>query len=271
MPISVPELQCDFENGICNWEQDTEDDFDWTWNQGPTSTLNTGPMKDNTLGTAKGHYLYIESSEPQVFQHRAALLSPIINATDVVGCTFRFYYHMFGKHIYKLAIYQRIWNNTRGQLLWEIFGDQGNIWIRKHLNIFSRRPFQVWITGFTSCIGNESGCLRNMKDHYILELKVSEIWSVTLTHICHVMKSVPKLVRLLSSLNTHSNVWWKSLKLDTWHWTQLQVPPVLSNCCAEMKNLEEKSFTQSFVFSKKFRLSDLLVWTYHLTFSHFRR
>ncbi|XP_059977241.1 MAM and LDL-receptor class A domain-containing protein 1 [Lagenorhynchus albirostris] len=153
----VPELQCDFENGICNWEQDTEDDFDWTWNQGPTSTLNTGPMKDNTLGTAKGHYLYIESSEPQVFQHRAALLSPIINATDVVGCTFRFYYHMFGKHIYKLAIYQRIWNNTRGQLLWEIFGNQGNIWIRKHLNIFSRRPFQISVEasvgdGFTGDI-----------------------------------------------------------------------------------------------------------------------
>ncbi|XP_024621608.1 MAM and LDL-receptor class A domain-containing protein 1 [Neophocaena asiaeorientalis asiaeorientalis] len=153
----VPELQCDFENGICNWEQDTEDDFDWTWNQGPTSTLNTGPMKDNTLGTAKGHYLYIESSEPRVFQHRAALLSPIINATDVVGCTFRFYYHMFGKHIYKLAIYQRIWNNTRGQLLWQLFGNQGNIWIRKHLNIFSRRPFQISVEasvgdGFTGDI-----------------------------------------------------------------------------------------------------------------------
>ncbi|XP_036697163.1 MAM and LDL-receptor class A domain-containing protein 1 [Balaenoptera musculus] len=153
----VPELQCDFENGICNWEQDTEDDFDWTWNQGPTSTLNTGPMKDNTLGTAKGHYLYIESSEPQVFQHRAALLSPILNATDVEGCTFRFYYHMFGKHIYKLAIYQRIWNNTRGQLLWQIFGNQGNIWIRKHLNIFSRRPFQISVEasvgdGFTGDI-----------------------------------------------------------------------------------------------------------------------
>uniref|UniRef100_A0A8C9BW66 MAM and LDL receptor class A domain containing 1 n=1 Tax=Phocoena sinus TaxID=42100 RepID=A0A8C9BW66_PHOSS len=153
----VPELQCDFENGICNWEQDTEDDFDWTWNQGPTSTLNTGPMKDNTLGTAKGHYLYIESSEPRVFQHRAALLSPIVNATDVVGCTFRFYYHMFGKHIYKLAIYQRIWNNTRGQLLWQLFGNQGNIWIRKRLNIFSRRPFQISVEasvgdGFTGDI-----------------------------------------------------------------------------------------------------------------------
>ncbi|CAK7320677.1 MAM and LDL-receptor class A domain-containing protein 1 [Vulpes lagopus] len=80
--VSVPEFQCNFENGICNWEQDTEDDFDWTRKHGPTSTLNTGPMKDHTLGTAKGHYLYIESSEPQVFQNRATLLSPVLNATD---------------------------------------------------------------------------------------------------------------------------------------------------------------------------------------------
>lgn len=44
-----------FANGVCNWEQDTESDFDWTRNQGSTSTLNTGPVKDNTLGTAQGH------------------------------------------------------------------------------------------------------------------------------------------------------------------------------------------------------------------------
>lgn len=153
----APELQCDFENGICNWEQDTEDDFDWTRNQGPTSTLNTGPMKDNTLGTAKGHYLYIESSEPQVFQNTAVLLSPILNATDTEGCTFRFYYHMFGKHIYRLAIYQRIWSNTKGQLLWQVFGNQGNRWIRKHLDISSRQPFQILVAasvgdGFTGDI-----------------------------------------------------------------------------------------------------------------------
>ncbi|KAG8515941.1 MAM and LDL-receptor class A domain-containing protein 1, partial [Galemys pyrenaicus] len=153
----APELQCNFENGICNWEQDTKDDFDWIRNQGPTSTLNTGPMKDNTLGTTEGHYLYIESSEPQVFQNRAALLSPVLNATDTEGCTFRLYYHMFGKRIYRLAIYQRIWSNTRGQLLWQIFGNQGNRWIRKHLNISSRQPFQILVEasvgdGFTGDI-----------------------------------------------------------------------------------------------------------------------
>ncbi|XP_051007238.1 MAM and LDL-receptor class A domain-containing protein 1 [Acomys russatus] len=152
-----PELQCDFENGMCNWEQSMEDDFNWTRYQGPTSTLNTGPMKDNTLGTAKGHYLYIETSGPQVFQDKAILLSPILNATDANGCTFRLYYHMFGKHIYQLAVYQRIWSNSKGQLLWQIFGDQGNRWIRKHLSISSRHPFQILIVasvgdGFTGDI-----------------------------------------------------------------------------------------------------------------------
>ncbi|KAL6069253.1 hypothetical protein STEG23_019712, partial [Scotinomys teguina] len=153
----APELQCDFENGICNWEQSLEDDFNWTRNQGPTSTLNTGPMKDNTLGTAKGHYLYIETSGPQIFQDKAILLSPILNATQANNCTFRLYYHMFGKHIYQLAVYQRIWSNSRGQLLWQIFGDQGNRWIRKHLSVSSRQPFQILIVasvgdGFTGDI-----------------------------------------------------------------------------------------------------------------------
>ena len=219
MPISVPELQCNFENGLCNWEQDTEDDFNWTRYQGPTSTLNTGPMKDNTVGTAQGHYQYIETSEPQVFQHRAALLSPILNATDAEGCTFRLYYHMFGKHIYRLAVYQRVWNNTRGQLLWHIFGNQGPIWIRKSLSLFSRQPFQVWTMAFTTYIQNS---VRTFKEYErFLCWNKSEVWSVSLTHIYHLIKGVPKLIRLPSSLTTSSNLWLKFLQVDTWHWTQM--------------------------------------------------
>lgn len=144
--VSAPELQCNFELGLCNWEQDMDDDFNWTRRQGPTSTLNTGPMKDHTLGTVKGHYLYIESSEPQMFQNRAALLSPVFHATFAAGnksCIFRFHYHMFGKHVYRLAVSQRTVSNTRGQLLWHTFGNQGNRWIRKVLHTRSPKPFQV--------------------------------------------------------------------------------------------------------------------------------
>ncbi|XP_075444758.1 MAM and LDL-receptor class A domain-containing protein 1 [Ascaphus truei] len=156
-----PELQCNFENGLCNWIQDFDDDFDWTRIQGQTPTLNTGPMKDHTLGTAKGHYLYIETSEPQFYRNQAVLLSPEIDATIKNGnksCIFRFYYHMFGKQIYSVAVYKRTMRNTRGQLLWQAFGNKGNRWIRKKLHINSSQPFQLLITGmvgdgFTGDIG----------------------------------------------------------------------------------------------------------------------
>uniref|UniRef100_A0A7M4FXD0 MAM and LDL receptor class A domain containing 1 n=1 Tax=Crocodylus porosus TaxID=8502 RepID=A0A7M4FXD0_CROPO len=156
-----PELQCNFENGLCNWEQDTEDDFDWIRKQGPTPTFYTGPLKDHTFGTIKGHYLYMESSEPHVFQNTAALLSPIFNATSPDGnktCIFRFHYHMFGKQIYRLSIFKRIVSNTKGRLLWYKFGNQGNRWIRQTLYITSPEPFQILVEGtvgdgFTGDIG----------------------------------------------------------------------------------------------------------------------
>ncbi|XP_041421793.1 MAM and LDL-receptor class A domain-containing protein 1 isoform X2 [Xenopus laevis] len=155
------ELQCSFETDLCNWSQDSDDDFDWTRNQGPTPTLDTGPMKDQTFGTAKGHYLYIETSEPQVYQNQAALLSPEIDATVTNGnktCIFRIHYHMFGKQIYSLAVYKRIRKNTKGILLWQAFGNKGNRWLKKTLYIDSNQPFQLMLVGtvgdgFTGDIG----------------------------------------------------------------------------------------------------------------------
>ncbi|XP_068091691.1 MAM and LDL-receptor class A domain-containing protein 1 isoform X2 [Hyperolius riggenbachi] len=144
------ELQCDFEDGLCNWSQDKEDDFDWTRYQGQTPTLDTGPMKDHTIGTVRGHYLYIETSEPQMYKNQAVLLSPEIDATvnnNNKTCIFRFYYHMYGKQIYSLAVHKRTLRNTRGQLLWQAFGNKGNWWLKKVLFINSSLPFQLLITG----------------------------------------------------------------------------------------------------------------------------
>ncbi|CAL8399617.1 unnamed protein product [Arctogadus glacialis] len=78
-----PELQCDFEEGLCSWSQDAggADVFDWTRVRGPTPTLSTGPWKDHTLGLARGHYLYIEASAPQAFGDTAVLLSPVFQPT----------------------------------------------------------------------------------------------------------------------------------------------------------------------------------------------
>ncbi|NXG52776.1 MALR1 protein, partial [Psilopogon haemacephalus] len=153
-----PDLQCDFETGLCNWEQDSMDDLDWVRIQGPTPTVNTGPLKDHTTGTAWGHYLYMESSQPYQFQDQAVLLSRLFNPPANRSCLFRFHYHMFGKQVYKLAVFQRSGSNTKGQLLWQKFGNQGNRWIRQTLSISSSYPFQILVKGtvgdgFTGDIG----------------------------------------------------------------------------------------------------------------------
>ncbi|XP_032545476.1 MAM and LDL-receptor class A domain-containing protein 1 [Chiroxiphia lanceolata] len=153
-----PDLQCNFENGLCNWEQSVKDDFDWIRIQGPTPTVNTGPLKDHTTGTVRGHYIYMESSGPRQFQDKAILLSPLFNPSDNGTCVFRFHYHMFGKQVYKLSVFQRTVSNTRGWPLWYKFGNQENRWIRQTLHISSSKPFQILVEGtvgdgFTGDIG----------------------------------------------------------------------------------------------------------------------
>ncbi len=141
---------CDFEEGLCSWTQEHEEDmFDWTRIQGPTPTSNTGPWKDHTRANADGHFLYIESSDPQKFKDTAVLISRPFLQTPRRGpeseppCAFRFHYHMFGQHVFRLAVYMRTRNSGRGNLLWVRFGDQGNFWHRKTLLISSAHHFQV--------------------------------------------------------------------------------------------------------------------------------
>ncbi|XP_071341063.1 MAM and LDL-receptor class A domain-containing protein 1 isoform X4 [Trachinotus anak] len=153
-----PELQCNFEHGLCSWKQEQSggDVFDWTHIQGPTPSFNTGPLNDHTLGTRYGHYLYIESSVPQEFKDTAVLLSRVFQPTHQGGkdpskslrhCVFRFHYHMFGSHVFCLAVYLRTTSAGRGHMLWVRYGDQGNLWHRRTLYLNSARPFQILIEG----------------------------------------------------------------------------------------------------------------------------
>lgn len=48
---------CDFESGLCTWHNTLQgDQFDWTINQGRTSSQNTGPQADHSLGTPNGNF-----------------------------------------------------------------------------------------------------------------------------------------------------------------------------------------------------------------------
>lgn len=53
-------IGCDFEGIVdqCNWTQATDDDFDWTKDNGGTPTVNSGPTRDHTYGTSLGKGLF---------------------------------------------------------------------------------------------------------------------------------------------------------------------------------------------------------------------
>ncbi|XP_072014818.1 MAM and LDL-receptor class A domain-containing protein 1-like [Amphiura filiformis] len=136
---------CDFEFGICNWEQLLNDELDWNLLKGITPTDWTGPTRDHTTGLSSGTYLYLESSSPRLQGDRARLGSFIIDATQTGECTIRFYYHMFGPNIGTLSVHTRDSINGPLQTVWSKSGNIGDFYERVEVALYWAQPFQVII------------------------------------------------------------------------------------------------------------------------------
>jgi hypothetical protein len=46
---------CDFEADLCDWIQDTNDQFDWLRRRNGTDSKNTGPSVDHTTSSPYGN------------------------------------------------------------------------------------------------------------------------------------------------------------------------------------------------------------------------
>ncbi|XP_071956926.1 MAM and LDL-receptor class A domain-containing protein 2-like [Antedon mediterranea] len=154
-PVPTPPpgpVDCDFESGgICNtWTQANDDDFDWTFGTGSTATIDTGPAFDHTLGTAAGHYIYIEASSPRIANDTARIVSTAFysqNATqhgDVV--CLQFWYHMYGTHVNRLNIHQKV-SGVLTDPIWSMVGEQGNLWKIGQVNLKSTQNFKIVFEG----------------------------------------------------------------------------------------------------------------------------
>ncbi|KAK3104158.1 hypothetical protein FSP39_024890 [Pinctada imbricata] len=127
---------CDFENGgYCGWEQDTDDDFDWSIRSGETPTARTGPVYDHTYGqrSGGGHYIYMEASAPRQSGHTTRLLSPVYPPEKSDRCL-QFWYHMLGPSsqyavgTLNLNIIHDVEFSSNISNLWSISGNQGKQW-----------------------------------------------------------------------------------------------------------------------------------------------
>ncbi|XP_030832892.1 MAM and LDL-receptor class A domain-containing protein 1 [Strongylocentrotus purpuratus] len=122
---------CDFEldESLCGYtnEVSTYKRFAWTRNSGGTGSEGTGPLFDHTLGTKKGHYVYIEASLPQRPDDKAVLTSPTLNSRGDDLCV-HFYYHAHGEDVGLLAMTVTTLDLNLKTVLFSLNGDQGDEW-----------------------------------------------------------------------------------------------------------------------------------------------
>ncbi|XP_028297170.1 MAM and LDL-receptor class A domain-containing protein 2 isoform X2 [Gouania willdenowi] len=136
---------CDFEEGSCNWQQETNDDSDWLRNSGVTSNPNTGPAGDHTTSTQTGHYYLLPSSPADWVGQRAAMFSPLYPAAR--GTCVQLWYNMFGRGVGTLNVYQQSEEGSR-VLLFSQTGDQGRLWRFGQAALLPRlQPYRIVVEG----------------------------------------------------------------------------------------------------------------------------
>ncbi|CAF0741650.1 unnamed protein product, partial [Brachionus calyciflorus] len=139
---------CNFENeDLCLWESDTEKaKLQWIVNSGATPTFGTGPSTDHTFGTSKGRYIYVKSIGIEQ-QEYARIKSYAFEPTTQAFC-FEFWYHMVGRNILSLNVYQYFENRQEEKLIWTLSGQQATYWTRATIPLSSTERFSLIVEGF---------------------------------------------------------------------------------------------------------------------------
>lgn len=122
-PPAPGTFRCNFNNGMCGFTQDKDDQFDWTRKKGQTSSSSTGPVGDHTGG---GYYVYIETSSPRRLGDKA-IISRLVSLTGK-SCL-SFFYHMRGSDMGTLRV------KLCDAVIFEKSGNQGSVWLKQELRL----------------------------------------------------------------------------------------------------------------------------------------
>ncbi|KAK7488814.1 hypothetical protein BaRGS_00019949, partial [Batillaria attramentaria] len=138
-------VDCNFDLGICSYEQVRGDDFDWTRHSGRTQTPNTGPDTDHTTG--HGQYMFIETSNPRGKGDEALLATPTLTWTSPTSC-FTFWYNMNGAAIGTLELLTVAPDLRRNKhVLWTMSGSQGLQWHQAKITVNTISPLRFLFRG----------------------------------------------------------------------------------------------------------------------------
>jgi len=90
-----------------DWISSTSSAPNWQIDVSNTSSSNTGPNKDHTLGTTAGKYAFLETSGGALGS-TSYLTSPCVNFGSVNAVVFNFWYHMYGSTMGTLEVQQKV-------------------------------------------------------------------------------------------------------------------------------------------------------------------
>ena len=133
---------CDFEDGKCTWVNILTDNFDWI-RATTTPSVKTGPQKDHSTNSPKGHFMFIETSYPRKNGELARLESEVLPPT--AGQCMQFWYHMDGVYIKRLSVFFRVIEQSESRV-WTLGNTQGDKWLQGQVAIKSAKPYVVSVS-----------------------------------------------------------------------------------------------------------------------------
>ncbi|WBM75189.1 M43 family zinc metalloprotease [Saprospira grandis] len=134
-----------FESGLGDFSQSSNDDINWTSNNGSTPSSSTGP----SAASEATNYLYIEASSPNYPSKVAILNTPCFDLAAVANPEFSFDYHMYGSDMGSLSL-QASTDGTSWTNIWSTTGDQGNSWFSATVDLSSYVGEQVQLRFYGS-------------------------------------------------------------------------------------------------------------------------
>ncbi len=142
--ISIPYSES-FETGLGDWQQASNDDFDWSRHFDSTTSSSTGPSS----ATDGSYYLYTESSNPN-YPGKLGVLEAYFDLRPSTAPIMTFFNHMYGTSMGELQVRassdQDNWTTVFSQS-----GDQGNVWnsVNGDLSSLAGKAIVVQIIGLT--------------------------------------------------------------------------------------------------------------------------
>ncbi|XP_068585715.1 apical endosomal glycoprotein isoform X1 [Cebidichthys violaceus] len=143
--------KCSLERGMCSWSNTQNvkvDKLDWELTSREAESHYPTPPEDHSLGTEKGHFLFLPSSNRTAASEKAQLLSPHLPPTK--GTCLKFWAYK----PYSSDSQLKVWRLSEGslhQLL--VVRELGGQWKRFDINITSTEEYQIVLEGIKGTSG----------------------------------------------------------------------------------------------------------------------